>query len=255
MASEKQIQANRQNALKATGPKSPEGKSRAARNALKHGLLSRDMLLPGESPKELKAFREGIITELAPQGELEEFLADRVVESAWRLGRAVRMERDIIQDKFLRGVQSRARNPGAYLGDPEPTGGRVAADTLCHSVTYDKLGRYETHIERGLYRALHELQRVQAVRNGGRAPLPLAIDVDVAGLPAEDAAPLAPRQERDENDLPGERATPLAPLCQRGEEDLSGGEAPASASPGSQQGGEGMGRTAVEPQTVAGGSV
>jgi hypothetical protein len=255
MATEKQIQANRQNALSSTGPKSPEGKSRAARNALKHGLLSRDMVLPGESPKELKAFREAMIAELAPEGELEEFLADRVVESAWRLGRAVRLERDIIQDEFLRRIRCRAGSPGAYLGQPDPTGGRVAASTLCGSDTYDKLGRYETHIERGLYRALHELQRLQAVRTGGRVPLPLAVDVDVTGLPAEDAAPLAPRQERDENDLPGERATPLAPLCQRGEEDLSGGEAPASASPGSQQGGEGMGRTAVEPQTVAGGSV
>ena len=102
---------------------------------------------------------------------------------------------------------------------------------------------------------MHELQRVQAVRNGGRVPLPLVVDVDVAGLPVEEAAPLAPRQERDEDDLSGEMATPLAPPCERMEETLPGGEAPASASPGSQQGGVGVGRIAVEPQTVAGGSV
>ena len=186
MASEKQIQANRENALKSTGPKSPEGKRRAARNALKHGLLSQDMLLPGEKAKELNAFREGMFAELAPEGELEEFLADRVVESAWRLRRAVRMERDIIHDKEWREELSRARSPSAYLGDPPLTGGYVAAKTLCGSDTYDKLGRYETHIERGLYRALHELQRCQAARRGQQVTPPAALDVsvDVTGLPA-----------------------------------------------------------------------
>ena len=236
MASEKQIQANRENALKSTGPKSPEGKSRAARNALKHGLLSQDMLLPGEKAKELKAFREAMFAELAPQGELEEFLADRVVESAWRLRRAVRMERDVIRGKEWREELSRARSPSAYLGDPPLTGGYVAAKTLCGSDTYDKLGRYETHIERGLYRALHELQRVQAARSGGGAPLPLAVDVDVAGLSVGEAASLAPRRQRREEALPE-------------------GESPASASPGSQQGGEGVVGIGIEPQTGADGSV
>ena len=236
MATEKQIQANRLNALKSTGPKSPEGKSRAARNALKHGLLSRDMLLPGEKPKELEAFREAILAELAPQGELEEFLADRVVESAWRLRRAVRLERDIIQGKLSSEFRSRAKSPGFYAGLPVPTAESVAANTLCGSDTYDKLCRYEAHIERGLYRALHELQRVQAVRNGGRVPLPLAVDIAVTGLPVEEAAP-------------------LAPFCQRREETLAGGEVPASASPGSQQGGAGGETVGAEPQTGAGGSV
>jgi len=222
MATEEQIQANRQNALKSTGPKSPEGKHRAARNALKHGLLSHDVLLPGEKAKELRAFREAMFAELAPEGELEEFLADRVVESVWRLRRAVRMERDIIEDKVWRETLSRARSPDAYLGDPALTGGHVAASTLCHSDTYDKLGRYETHIERGLYRALHELQRVQAVRNGGRAPLPLAVDVDVTGLPVAEAAPLAPHGDRVE-------------------EPLAAGDVLASARPAPEQGGGGYG--------------
>jgi len=45
--------------------------------------------------------------------------------------------------------------------------------------TYGKLIRYETSIERGIYKALHELQRIQASRNGQQVPLPLAVDVDV----------------------------------------------------------------------------
>ena len=48
---------------------------------------------------------------------------------------------------------------------------------------FSKLSRYETAIERSLYKALHELQRLQAARRaGGSAPPPAVIDVDVSGV-------------------------------------------------------------------------
>ena len=47
MTSEKQAKANRRNALKSTGPKTPNGKAAIRYNATKHGLLSREILLPG----------------------------------------------------------------------------------------------------------------------------------------------------------------------------------------------------------------
>jgi hypothetical protein len=46
--------------------------------------------------------------------------------------------------------------------------------------TLEKVTRYETHLERSLFRTLHELQRLQAVRAGGAVPVPAALDVDVA---------------------------------------------------------------------------
>ncbi|MBM4031949.1 MAG: hypothetical protein FJ291_09205 [Planctomycetes bacterium] len=190
MASEKQIQANRQNALKSTGPKSAEGKARSARNSLKHGLLSREVLLPGEKAKELAAFREGILAQLAPEGELEELLADRVVESAWRLRRAVRLERQVIQSRLDSEWRYRASSAGTHKGEPFPTADSVAASMLYYKDAFDKLVRYEAHIQRGFYRALHELQRLQAERKGGQAPLPLAVDVDVAGLPVDEGPAL-----------------------------------------------------------------
>jgi hypothetical protein len=45
MASEKQVLANQQNALKSTGPKTDEGKAIAARNSLKHGLLAKEVVI------------------------------------------------------------------------------------------------------------------------------------------------------------------------------------------------------------------
>ena len=54
MTSDKQGAANRRNALKSTGPKTPEGKAAVRLNAMKHGLLSKDVLLPGEDESALK---------------------------------------------------------------------------------------------------------------------------------------------------------------------------------------------------------
>ena len=52
MATDAQIQANRENAKKSTGPRTPEGKARVSKNALKHGLLAQDSVIPGEDPAE-----------------------------------------------------------------------------------------------------------------------------------------------------------------------------------------------------------
>jgi hypothetical protein len=48
MTSKKKAGANRQNALKCTGPKTPEGRAAVRLNALTHGLLSQQILLPNE---------------------------------------------------------------------------------------------------------------------------------------------------------------------------------------------------------------
>jgi hypothetical protein len=64
VTSEKQARANRQNALKSTGPKAPEGKAATRHNATRHGLLSREVLLPGEDEQALKELDESLRTEL-----------------------------------------------------------------------------------------------------------------------------------------------------------------------------------------------
>lgn len=186
MTSEKQIAANRRNAMKSTGPRTPEGKRRVSRNALKHGLLSQELLIEGEDAEQFAAFRQGMLEQLEPEGELEHMLADRVIAAAWRLRRAVRMERGVVEEGLRRERDAHATAPGIFGDQPEPSPVTASVSTLCHTDTYSKLSRYEAHIERGLYRALHELQRRQAARRGHRADPPRALDVgvDVSGLPA-----------------------------------------------------------------------
>src|SRR5215212_2413514 len=95
MASEKQAKANRANALNSTGPKTPEGKAAVRLNALKHGLLSRETLLPGEDEEALRELGERLRGELQPAGELENLFVERIIASYWRLRHLGRVEAGI----------------------------------------------------------------------------------------------------------------------------------------------------------------
>ncbi len=95
MASEKQTSANRRNARKSTGPKTPAGKATAALNATRHGLTASLRPLPVvEEGGAWEAHQEETLRALAPLGYLETILADRVAVLTWRLGRAVRFENE-----------------------------------------------------------------------------------------------------------------------------------------------------------------
>ena len=108
MTSEKQIQANRRNALKSTGPKTPEGKDAARQNAKKHGLRSQEVLLPGEDEDALKELDEKLRAELQPVGELENLLVDGIVAVHWRLHRLRQVEAGIFAWELYGELAERA---------------------------------------------------------------------------------------------------------------------------------------------------
>jgi hypothetical protein len=95
MASPAQAAANLANAQLSTGPRTQEGKQRSAQNSLKHGLNARRPLIPGEDPAEFERLRRDVYTRFAPQGELEEMLADDLAGIQWRLRRIDSLESDI----------------------------------------------------------------------------------------------------------------------------------------------------------------
>ncbi len=70
MTTEAQISANRSNAHKSTGPRTPEGKAVVAQNAIKHGLLAQDVIIKGEDPGQFELYRDGMLAELAPAPDL-----------------------------------------------------------------------------------------------------------------------------------------------------------------------------------------
>lgn len=96
MTSTKQIEANRNNAAHSTGPRSEEGKRKAALNALQHGLTAETPVLPTESPDRYEAFRSQMIKDLAPKGAIEEQLAQEIVDLSWRLMRGTTLELGVL---------------------------------------------------------------------------------------------------------------------------------------------------------------
>src|SRR2546428_6170459 len=115
MTSTKKSGPNRQNALLSTGPKTPEGKAAASLNALKHGLLAREALLPGEDENTLRELRERLQTELQPMGEVERLLVERIAAACWRLRRLGRVEAGIFTWQLYGPLTERAeREVKAY---------------------------------------------------------------------------------------------------------------------------------------------
>ena len=118
MTSDKQAEANRRNALKSTGPKTPEGKAAVRHNALRHGLLSRDVLVPGEDEAALKELGERLRDELQPVGELENLLVDRIIAAHWRLRRLGRVEDGIFAWELYGEMADRTRKEAdTYTSD------------------------------------------------------------------------------------------------------------------------------------------
>jgi hypothetical protein len=96
MITDRQLDANRQNALQSTGPKTVEGVAAVKLNALRHGLRSVQTVVPGEDPAAWEAHQAAVIEDMRPAGALEYALAEQVAVKLWRLGRVVLFEANAI---------------------------------------------------------------------------------------------------------------------------------------------------------------
>jgi len=205
MTSNRQRSANRANARASTGPKTSGGKATVRLNAMQHGLLCRDVVLPGEDAEAFEDLRNRVWADLAPAGPLEELLTDRVVNAMWRLRRLERAECALFHwrvhmhkaERLAAKVASYVEVTGGLLSlsfgaertiTDEASYARVARelrraeferdrDELSLGRAFDadakdgeafgKLNRYETGIERSLFRSLQELRQIQSKRQAG----------------------------------------------------------------------------------------
>jgi hypothetical protein len=157
MPTERQIKANRLNGAKSRGPQTREGKAVSRLNAMRFGIYSELVLVDGENESQLIELGRRLRADLAPVGEMELVLADKIVSTSWRLRRIVQAE--------------------AMLYEKE--GSSIKAFTGFRNENMHRISRHEAQLERTLYRALHELQRIQDVRFGKDVPSAEAIDITV----------------------------------------------------------------------------
>jgi hypothetical protein len=136
-------------------------------NPLKHGLLARDVVIPGEILNDFSELREQLWDCFHPVGRLEEDHVERLAVQTWRQNRGVRVEAAIFASEL----------EGFRLHDE---GERPLAQAFfIRGDIFLKLARYQNQSERSYSQTLHELQRLQAARAGQSVPLPAAVDVNL----------------------------------------------------------------------------
>jgi len=217
--SAKQVAANRQNAQHSTGPKTPEGKAAVAQNAVKHGLRAlsgRNVVIPGEDPDEFQGFHDELLDGLEPTNAAEWVLAERIVVAQWRLRRAARYEGQLMEDA-LASIKKRDAHHAKYHPNDTIDPDQQAAQELPRAVNLCLSGkahwqmvRYEGYLQRGMFRALKELQELQkdpAPADPVDERLAARIEAELAEFQREQAEVEAALQE-----LQGRDAAPQADM-------------------------------------------
>ncbi len=162
MSSKRKSAANRRNAQRSTGPKTPEGKAASAQNATSHGLSSSFTVLPHEDHEAYAQLAETLQKEHAPTTEHEKFLVARMAESRWRLDRTHRFEAVAFEQLLDEYDDS---NPDHLI---------VLKLTNRTSNIMDLLQRYRTAAERSYYKAHRELTQARKTEKRNEATDPLA---------------------------------------------------------------------------------
>jgi hypothetical protein len=192
MTSPKQIEANRQNALKSTGPRTEEGKQRSRSNAVRHGLTAETVITALENAAEYRVFEANIVSDYQPRSAVERELVSRLASVLWRLRRSASIETGLfqIQGELMQGHtagvsrRTRMKIPEWYdeldVGTPAAGGSSLAprdhdpdaheldsSQTLAYCFlrvsrlgcgVFDLLTRYETALWRQAAQLLFMLQ-------------------------------------------------------------------------------------------------
>ena len=143
----------------------PKTRLSPAFNALRHGILSTNPVLPEiEDEADWEAHLAGQIAALKPMDDLERVLTHRIALTLWRLNRLIGFERHALRpsDQYMRELTALQRGL---------KGASIQLDRTFPSGSIEKVERYEAHLHRMFLRDLHELEAAQARRLGNPAPL------------------------------------------------------------------------------------
>jgi hypothetical protein len=186
MTSLRQIESNRRNAQRSTGPTTQSGKARSSQNAVRHGLTAETVIGPLEDPADYRAFEQAVTAAYDAETAVERELVLRLASLLWRLRRATSVETGLLQ------IQCEAST--APDRDPEPALPKLAGEMcdvieifqsgrdsnkseLAHCFLrladldnriFERLGRYEAALWRQVRQTISTLQHLQWHAPGGR---------------------------------------------------------------------------------------
>jgi hypothetical protein len=160
MPSEKQLQANRENAKKSTGPTTEAGKRRSSLNAVRHGLTGQVVVLPEEEIEAYTKFSTPIAEGLETVGALEVQLAAMYAGFLWRINRAASVEDNLFG---LGHMEQVAEN--LNIDHPEAHNAATHAKTFRNEYkAFDRIGIYTQRLVNNANKILKQLKDIQAER-------------------------------------------------------------------------------------------
>jgi hypothetical protein len=176
-------EASRKNGARSRGPRTPEGKARAAQNALKHGMRAqKHLVLPDRDAAEFAGLEAALLEELAPVGALQAVLARRIALAAWRLARADRIEAELFEER-------RSADGGLGLAMVQDGNGTKWFETLL---------RYRGAAMAEFWRALRTLKALQAEQALETGPALAAHPLQTHPMTPAARRPLVRRPQPDE---------------------------------------------------------
>jgi hypothetical protein len=198
--SKKQVAANRRNAKKSTGPRTPEGKAVVGRNAITHGLHASDTIIDSPHLQEDRSEYEDLVAqlvdELKPVGSMQEHLVLKIANCMWRYRRAIKAETahvnrqltDTVRHnlhKFPRFVeQEMACDPrlddDVAIEDSPQFADRLGEKVIPQGGFAKTLMHYEMRLDKQMaraYRMLRELKKMAAAKKSSKSK-PQATEVD-----------------------------------------------------------------------------
>src|ERR1035441_1227468 len=159
MSTLRQIEANRRNAQKSTGPTSVTGKAASAMNSLKTGLHAKSLVLPFESAAELEHLTEECYRHFRPANLVERLYVDDIIRCEWSLRRLDNAETQTY----------RYQNEDRFRDEEKFPLGQSAT---CNANSFTKLQYRVDAPRRARDRALLSLERLQAKAQADRTPAP-----------------------------------------------------------------------------------
>jgi hypothetical protein len=151
MATPAQIAANRANAQKSTGPRTPEGKAAFSFNALKHGMDAASIFIPGEDPAAYDALAADYHRQFRPESAVEHFHVDTLVRSDWQKRRLQRVEAKLYRTLLAEGAI------------PEDLDVAILRDSPTAKLLHKVTARIAS-FERAYFRPLNDLRRIERER-------------------------------------------------------------------------------------------
>ena len=159
--SDKQLAANRANAARSTGPRSPEGKARAALNSRKHGLSASTFTAIGlEDPAELEALIADAVDYYRPENSQEQFAVERIALCQLSILRAYRLEAGSIAD-----AHNAIPSPHREQYDDTELLGQGFQLRAFRGHNWPLLLRYQAQADRQYRRAVEDFQRLKRERD------------------------------------------------------------------------------------------